>query len=218
MVFGFSYKTTSPRTTASLDCLSDQTRLNLSTSHTLLFKVKTTNTRLFIINNTNTTSMSRSYSVTEPHPSVVKGAYLGSGRGGAGNYVHYSDATLTSGPNATGPPARVELTRPKVQRTVFAGRGGAGNMYKSSRAHYSPEPEVFQFDEELMKRRESVPAPMYHIGRGGAANFVVEKPNANRMNSTASVASVSSERSTSSSVRRSVEGAFSKLSKRLSKN
>ncbi|KAK5120738.1 hypothetical protein LTR85_006096 [Meristemomyces frigidus] len=162
--------------------------------------------------------MSRNYSVTEPHPSVVKGAYIGSGRGGAGNYSHYSDVTLTAGANATGPAARIELTRPtQAQRTVFTGRGGAGNKFKPSRVN-SPEPEVFQFDEDMMKRRESL-APMYHIGRGGAANFVDEsKPKTSRTLSTGSAGSVNSDRSTGSSVRRSVEGVFGKLARRLPKN
>ncbi|KAK4540173.1 hypothetical protein LTR36_009759 [Oleoguttula mirabilis] len=171
--------------------------------------------------------MSRTYSVTEPHPSVAKDAYLGSGRGGAGNYAHYTPATLTAGPNATGPAALIDLTRPtaRPQRTVFAGRGGAGNMYKSHTPRInSPEPAIFQFDEELLKRRSS-PAPIFHFGRGGAANFVDEtkagtagKPTG-RTGSTGSAASVSSERSgAGSSVRRSMEGAFGKLARRVSKD
>ncbi|TKA30810.1 hypothetical protein B0A50_02530 [Salinomyces thailandicus] len=157
--------------------------------------------------------MPRNYSVVEPHPSVVShGGYVGSGIGGAGNYKHYGPAELTSGPTATGPAARVPLKRPQA-RTVLSGRGGAGNMRKVN----SPEPEMFQFDEDMMQQKMSA-APTYHIGRGGAANFVNEmQPRANRMGSTDSNVSVNSDSSEASSVRRSMEGAFSKLTRKLSK-
>lgn len=161
--------------------------------------------------------MSRTYSVTEPHPSVVKGGYIGTGRGGAGNYKHYKSSELSAGPSATGPAARVTLPQPET-RNVAAGRGGAGNMFRATPPAFEAEQRVFQFDEEMVKRREAA-APMYHIGRGGAANFVDEtKPRANRMGSTDSTASISSERSTGSSVRRSVEGAFGRMTRKLSKN
>jgi len=78
------------------------------------------------------------------------------------------------------------------------------------------EETMFQFDEEMVKRRESQ-APVYHIGRGGAANFIDEtKPKTTRMGSTDSTASVNSDHSTGS-VRRSMEGAFGRLSRKLSK-
>ena len=163
--------------------------------------------------------MPRNYSVTEPHPSVAKG-YFGSGIGGAGNYQKYSPSTLTPGPNATGPAARVELTRPQAPRVVLSGRGGAGNS-RRYQAPTSPEPEIFQFDEEMMKQRGTV-APIYHFGRGGGGNFIDErKPSgAGRAGSvdSGSAASVSSDRSRSSSVRRKMDGAFGKLAKVLSKN
>jgi len=158
---------------------------------------------------------SRNLSVVEPHPSVVKsGAYIGSGIGGAGNIRRYDSTALSSGPDATGPAsALASISRPSQKRVVASGRGGAGNMFRPTE-----EPSIFQFDEELVKRRESA-APMYHIGRGGAANFIDEtKPKANRMNSIDSAASVNSDRSTASSVRRSMEGAFSKLARRTTKN
>ncbi|KAK5133517.1 hypothetical protein LTR08_007654 [Meristemomyces frigidus] len=162
--------------------------------------------------------MARNYSVTEPHPSVATGAaYIGSGIGGAGNYKHYTLANLTPGPSASGPAARVELTRPHA-RTVLSGRGGAGNSrrFKAN----SPEPAVFQFDEELMKQRGTV-APIYHFGRGGGGNFVDERKSSgadrNGSSDADSAASITSDRSTSSSVRRTMEGAFGKLNKVLSK-
>lgn len=159
--------------------------------------------------------MPGNYSVVEPHPSVVNhGGYIGSGIGGAGNYKHYNRSELTSGPTATGPPARIPLSKPQQTRVVPSGRGGAGNM---RRMPTSPEPEMFQFDEEMMKQREAV-APTYHIGRGGAANFVNEmNPRAKRVGSTDSSISVNSDRSDASSVRRSMEGAFGKLTRKLSK-
>ena len=161
--------------------------------------------------------MPRNYSVTEPHPSVAKG-YFSSGIGGAGNYKHYSPSTLTPGPNATGPAARVQLTRPQVPRVMLSGRGGAGNSRKYQ-APTSPEPEIFQFDEEMMKQRGTV-APVYHFGRGGGGNFVDERKTSGAKRTASidsgSAASVSSERSTSSSVRRTMEGAMGRLSKVLS--
>jgi hypothetical protein len=30
---------------------------------------------------------------------------------------------------------------------------------------------IFQFDEEMIKKRETQSAPIYHIGRGGAGNL-----------------------------------------------
>jgi len=153
------------------------------------------------------------FSLTEPHPSVVKsGGYIGSGRGGAGNYMRYTSTDVSEGPNATGPAARVFLTK-TAQRTVPSGRGGSGNMFTPSEA----DAAMFQFDEELVKRRESA-APTYHIGRGGAANWVDERdPRTQRVNSTDSTGSVNSDRSTSSGVRRSLEGAFGRLHRKVSK-
>jgi hypothetical protein len=72
---------------------------------------------------------------------------------------------------------------------------------------------MFQFDEEMHARRENQ-APVYHIGRGGAANFVNEgKPSNQRQASDAS--SVSSG-SSAGSARRSIEGAFGKFTRKLS--
>nr|POF01288.1 hypothetical protein CFP56_21236 [Quercus suber] len=152
--------------------------------------------------------MSRNLSVTEPHPTVPSsGAYLMGGRGGAGNYKRYTSASLTSGPNATGPASRVTLSRPAEQRRVPSGRGGAGNMYAPT------EQTVFHFDEEMIKRRE-VQSPIYHIGRGGAANFIDEtKPKAQRSGSNSSVSSSES----TSSVRRSLE-AVGKLTRKISRS
>ena len=137
---------------------------------------------------------------------------MGGGRGGAGNYKHYAGSEISSGPNAAGPASRVSLTRP-FKRTMTAGRGGAGNMFTPTETEIS----IFQFDEEMVKRRETQ-APVYHIGRGGAANVIDEtKPRTGRNYSTDSTASISSGGSDGSSVRRSVEGAFGKLTRKLSK-
>ena len=160
---------------------------------------------------------SRNLSITEPHPSVSKtktgSTYIGGGRGGAGNFKRYKSEELTSGPNATGPASRISLTKGfKKQPTVIVGRGGAGNMYKPAEA----EERVFQFDEEMAQRKDSQ-APVYHIGRGGAANYVDEReeqlqPRTTRLGSTASSGSMSSDGSSSSNVR----GAFTKLARRFS--
>ena len=157
--------------------------------------------------------MSRNYSVTEPHPSVPSsGSFvLGSGIGGAGNYKRYAQTELTSGPSAQGPPSRIVLNRaPSSQRPVRVGRGGAGNFVAKT-----PETEqaMFQFDEEMHARRENQ-APVYHIGRGGAANFVNEGNPSNQRQ--ASDASSVSSGSSAGSARRSIEGAFGKFTRKLS--
>lgn len=106
---------------------------------------------------------SRSLSVTEPHPSVPKpGAYLYGGRGGAGNYRRYKSEEITPGATATGPASRISLSKSSKRQPVqHSGRGGAGNIYKAT----DTEERVFQFDEEMVKKRE-LQAPVYHIGRG----------------------------------------------------
>ncbi|CAK3949952.1 Hypothetical predicted protein [Lecanosticta acicola] len=133
--------------------------------------------------------MSR-FALTEPHPTIPKsGGYIGSGRGGAGNIKKFKPEDLTTGPNATGPASRVPLTRISrpFKRTVPSGRGGAGNMISE------PEEPIFQFDEDLVKKRNDS-APVYHIGRGGAGNLFTEahpKPVSQRKDSTDSTASES---------------------------
>lgn len=159
--------------------------------------------------------MPRQYSVTEPHPSVPKSGtfVLGGGIGGAGNYARYNASEITSGPSATGPPSRITLNRaPPSNRPVRVGRGGAGNFYKTPEA----EEQMFQFDEEMNARRENQ-APVYHIGRGGAANFVDEtKPNKTMPRMASSDASSVSSGSSAGSARRSIEGAIGKFTRKLS--
>ncbi|KAK0287426.1 hypothetical protein LTR91_001726 [Friedmanniomyces endolithicus] len=160
----------------------------------------------------------RTHSVVEPHPSVVKSSsgYIGSGRGGAGNYQRYQSSALSAGPNASGPAALTTTLSTPKPRVTPAGRGGAGNFFRAS-AH--EEPNIFQFDEELMKRRESA-APVYHIGRGGAANWGGESKvpwTAERKGSSDSSASVYSDGSSGREGRRSLEGALGRLQRRLTK-
>lgn len=173
-------------------------------------------------------SRTHSVSVTEPHPSLpttTPTSYLPTGRGGAGNYARYPTASLTAGPTATGPASRISLTKPfkrnQPPTSTFYGRGGAGNSFRKAES----EERVFQFDEEMVRTRE-VQSPVYHIGRGGAANWVDESksgsgaremPRTERVNSTASAVSSSSEGSVGgSAAKRSGEGAFSKLARRFS--
>lgn len=153
--------------------------------------------------------MPRNFSVTEPHPTVPKaGVYLAGGRGGAGNYHRYKAEDLTTGPNAAGPASLLPLSK-KFPRSVAVGRGGAGNHYKMPETEQS----MFQFDEEMVSRRETY-APVYHIGRGGAANYVNEnKPKSQRQYSTGSSGSTTSNES----VRRSLEGVVGKLQRKLSR-
>lgn len=114
--------------------------------------------------------MTRSASVIEPHPTVPKsGGYIGGGRGGAGNIKKYRAEELSNGASATGPASRISLARPFGKRTITSGRGGAGNVFSSN------EESIFQFDEEMIKSRETAHVtPVYHIGRGGAGNWINE--------------------------------------------
>ncbi|KAF2211732.1 hypothetical protein CERZMDRAFT_18320, partial [Cercospora zeae-maydis SCOH1-5] len=129
------------------------------------------------------------YSVCEPHPSVPRsGGYIMGGRGGAGNYHRYKAEDLTPGHSATGPASRVALTRPST-RTTTTGRGGMGNTITET------EENIFQFDEEMLKARETAATPVYRIGRGGAGNTVQDdrvSSSSLRKNSTDSSASDSS--------------------------
>ena len=155
--------------------------------------------------------MSRNLSVTEPHPSVPKtGGYIYGGRGGAGNYRRYKADDITPGATATGPASRISLSKSsKRQPLQHTGRGGAGNTFKP----VETEERVFQFDEEMMKKRE-LQAPVYHIGRGGAGNEVNQQPRTQRMNSTASAISSNSDDSDNNA--RKSEGTFSKIARRFS--
>jgi hypothetical protein len=104
---------------------------------------------------------SRNLSVTEPHPSVPKpGAFISGGRGGVGNYRRYKAEDITPGATATGPASRISLSKSSKRQPAHTGRGGAGNVYKAA----DTEERVFQFDEEMVKKRE-LQAPVYHIGR-----------------------------------------------------
>ncbi|KAK5108690.1 hypothetical protein LTR62_008095 [Meristemomyces frigidus] len=157
--------------------------------------------------------MPRNLSVIEPHPSYVRqSSYIGSGRGGAGNYAKYASNEISTGPDATGPASLHTATKPP-QRRVISGRGGAGNMFTPSQS----ETAMFQFDEEMAARRAHV-APTYHVGRGGAANWVDEsKPVTQRKVSMDSAASVHSDKSAASSVRRSIGDALGHFQRRISK-
>ncbi|PSK58663.1 hypothetical protein B9Z65_6678 [Elsinoe australis] len=176
------------------------------------------------------------YSVTEPHPSVKassKTAYIGSGIGGAGNLRRYNTSNLTSGPAATGPASRAALPAPPT--TIFAGRGGAGNAYKSSssrpsifssnsrtssessassEAPASPQRAIFSFDEELEReqRMRDNAAKVYHIGRGGAGNAM---PTITPRKSSSSSSSMGSSVSSEDGKRRSM---MERISRTLSRN
>lgn len=184
---------------------------------TALYQPLTTNNINININtnNTNTTNNQStisikmvSFHITEPHPSVGS-SYIYSGRGGAGNAMRIKSTEVTAGATASGPASRVKLTAPPTNAFYATGRGGAGNMKKTERA-------MFSFDEELaqQERLRSQQAPVYHIGRGGAGNLVDEqKPRTLRTNSASSASSVESEKD---GVRRSVESAWNRLSRRVS--
>jgi hypothetical protein len=128
------------------------------------------------------------FSVVEPHPSVSKTAYISGGIGGAGNFRRYKPEEVTKGTDATGPASRVPLQK-QPRRYVPSGRGGAGNMFSRK------EEGIFQFDEEMIQKRDVQQAPVYQVGRGGAGNFYSErKPSTGRKDSTDSNASSESDR------------------------
>ena len=69
-------------------------------------------------------------------------------------------------------------------------------------ANSDAEERMFQFDEEML-RRSDAQAPVYHIGRGGAANWIDEREaslatSRARQSSAASTASNNSNESSSS--------------------
>ncbi|KAF1837690.1 hypothetical protein BDW02DRAFT_576970 [Decorospora gaudefroyi] len=154
--------------------------------------------------------MPSSFHISEPHPSAS--TYMYSGRGGAGNAMRIKPSEVTAGPTASGPASRTKLTPPPSNAMYATGRGGAGNMKRSERA-------MFSFDEELaqQERLRSQQAPVYHIGRGGAGNLVDEmKPRSQRQNSASSSSSVESVQSEKDGVRRSMENAWQRLSRKVS--
>jgi hypothetical protein len=150
-----------------------------------------------------------SYRITEPHPSVPASHVYYAGRGGAGNVTRVNPKDVTDGPTASGPASRVKLTPPPSNGYFTSGRGGAGNV------HREKERAIFSFDEELaqQERLREHAAPVYHIGRGGAGNYVDEMaPRAHRTNS------ASSTSSSESGVRHSLEQTWSRVSKQFSRH
>jgi len=106
------------------------------------------------------TTPSTPYNLTDPTPSKSKSTptktYTHTGRGGAGNVIRVPPPSALSNTPST--------PRPSQSRT---GSGGAGNIHRVPSEH-----RMFSFDEELALQlaRSSNPAPIYHVGRGGAGN------------------------------------------------
>lgn len=85
-------------------------------------------------------------------------------RGGAGNVINLKNTKTTPSRTATGPASLTRLDS-HVPPTFTSGRGGAGNVHRSS------ERAIFSFDEELERDMRGA-APVYHVGRGGAGNMI----------------------------------------------
>ncbi|KAF2707858.1 hypothetical protein K504DRAFT_410550, partial [Pleomassaria siparia CBS 279.74] len=152
-----------------------------------------------------------SYHITEPHPSVPASHIYYSGRGGAGNATRVSPSKITSGRHASGPASLTKLNPPPSNALFMSGRGGAGNV------HRERERAMFSFDEELaqQERLREHAAPIYHVGRGGAGNAVSDMyPRTSRTNSASSQASADSDKD---GVRRSIEGAWNKVSRQFTR-
>lgn len=150
------------------------------------------------------------YHITEPHPSIPASHIYHSGRGGAGNVMRVNPKNITQGADASGPASRVKLTPPPSDALFTTGRGGAGNV------HREKERAMFSFDEELaqQERLREHAAPVYHIGRGGAGNLIDEMhPRRASQHSASSTMSSESE----NGVRRSLEGAWHKVSRQFSR-
>ncbi|KAF2119347.1 hypothetical protein BDV96DRAFT_642377 [Lophiotrema nucula] len=146
------------------------------------------------------------YTITEPHPSFP--VYYG--RGGAGNVTRVNPKNVSNGQTATGPASLTKLAPPPSNALFTSGRGGAGNV------HREKERAMFSFDEELaqQERLREHAAPVYHIGRGGAGNAIDEMHSRTlRTNSASSNMSTDSERD---GVRRSLEGAWHRVSRQFS--
>lgn len=110
---------------------------------------------------------SASYHLVEPHPSVPQTRHpaIHTQRGGAGNVINLKNTRTTDSQTATGPASRTRLDTRGPPANFTSGRGGAGNVHKSS------ERAIFSFDEELERDLRRA-APVYHVGRGGAGNTV----------------------------------------------
>ncbi|RYO82736.1 hypothetical protein DL764_009569 [Monosporascus ibericus] len=141
------------------------------------------------------------YTITEPHPTVVKNHYVHAGRGGAGNYFRAPDTTPASG-------VPTEPVAPPATTTRFySGRGGAGNL------HTAPKPPAMSFDEEYQRQAHIEDKPVGHVGRGGAGNVyghTAATPSARKSSD------ASSDSSSSSGSSRS--GIIGRLSKTLSRH
>lgn len=158
-------------------------------------------------------TFSSHFHLIEPHPSASPSNVYGSGRGGAGNHARIDPSLVTKGSDATGPASRTKLALPPSNARSFTGRGGAGNVRRSG------ERAIFSFDEELeaQQRLQDEPAPVYHVGRGGAGNAVNEmKPRASRFGSGSSTDSTSSNDSASSATSAKLRNVKDKLSRRFS--
>jgi hypothetical protein len=155
--------------------------------------------------------MSPTYHITEPHPSLPSSHYYHSGRGGAGNITYISNpSSITPGSSASGPASVTKLSSPSPNAYFMTGRGGAGNV------HREKERAIFSFDEELAQQQRLAEhaTPVYHIGRGGAGNWASES--GKRKGSAASVSS--NESDASGRGRKSLEGAWHKVARSLSRH
>lgn len=99
-----------------------------------------------------------SFTVTEPHPTVLQGSYARAGRGGAGNFFRAPATTP-----ATGVPT-VSKPMPPTTSRFYSGRGGAGN------ARSAKDRNVVSFDEQYKLQNHIEGRPSGFVGRGGAGN------------------------------------------------
>ena len=158
------------------------------------------------------------YTITEPHPTVVKDHYTHAGRGGAGNYFRAPATTPASGvPTPAAEPVTTTSTTTTTTSSssssarFYSGRGGAGNL------HVAPSrPPALSFDEEYRRQARAGAKPVGHVGRGGAGNVYAHVdatvPVGRKTSDASSCASSDSGASGRSS------GFLGRLSKTLSRN
>ncbi|KAI9882358.1 MAG: hypothetical protein M1823_005891 [Watsoniomyces obsoletus] len=102
------------------------------------------------------------YHLTEPQASTPHGtSYVHTGRGGAGNFQASSKSSSSSTATNTS-----NLPPPPTTGRFLTGRGGTGNVHSAS------ERPMFFFDEDMERlSSRAEPAPVIHVGRGGAGNW-----------------------------------------------
>lgn len=155
------------------------------------------------------------YTITEPHPTVVKDHYTHAGRGGAGNYFRAPATTPASG-IATAATLPTTTTGKTTTTRFYSGRGGAGNLHEAPSSR--PPPALLSFDEEYRRQARVDAKPVAHVGRGGAGNVYAPATAPVPTAAARKTSDASSCASTESAASGRSSGFLGRLSKSLSRN